>query len=255
MPAYSGAAPELLQFQGNSQTPRPGPYPGFGAPPPYLSSPASPKGGALPTCNVSCCHRLVNPGRQQNGRPFSTCCKSCAVSHGTKHDRACQSDPLQRALKLHPTAAIQRKPSLSLKDNGWQCLQCWFCLERNHAGFLLGVEGPSSQPEVHQLGGSCLPSSLQEKQRCLKVTYVFPPAVVHPVHSFKKTSQRSSTRTAIEAGSIATGILLGTMCGDVLGAPFERMPESEIRASFPQGPQHFCPSNRGHGCYTDDTEV
>ena len=50
------------------------------------------------------------------------------------------------------------------------------------------------------------------------------------------------------------GCLLGVACGDVLGAAVEGWSASEIRESFGEM-RDFCPSARGIGCYTDDTQM
>lgn len=50
------------------------------------------------------------------------------------------------------------------------------------------------------------------------------------------------------------GCLLGTVCGDVLGAPVEGWPASEIRRVFGRI-RDFVDSPRGLGRYTDDSEM
>jgi len=74
--------------------------------------------------------------------------------------------------------------------------------------------------------------------------------------------------TELRAGHVATqgeheaishedrcvGCLLGTACGDILGAAVEGWPASAIHREF--GKLHdFLGSDRGFGCYTDDTEM
>ena len=50
------------------------------------------------------------------------------------------------------------------------------------------------------------------------------------------------------------GCLLGTACGDILGAGVEGWPASEIREAFGEV-RDFSHSDRGFGCYTDDTQM
>jgi poly(ADP-ribose) glycohydrolase ARH3 len=51
-----------------------------------------------------------------------------------------------------------------------------------------------------------------------------------------------------------TGCLLGTACGDILGAAVEGWSAAEIRERFGEI-RDFLPSSRGFGCYTDDTQM
>ncbi len=50
------------------------------------------------------------------------------------------------------------------------------------------------------------------------------------------------------------GCLLGTACGDILGASVEGWSASEIRDTYGQI-RDFEQSNRGFGCYTDDSQM
>jgi len=50
------------------------------------------------------------------------------------------------------------------------------------------------------------------------------------------------------------GCLLGTTCGDILGAAVEGWPAAEIRETFDEL-RDFADSGRGFGCYTDDTQM
>ncbi len=50
------------------------------------------------------------------------------------------------------------------------------------------------------------------------------------------------------------GCLLGTTCGDILGAAVEGWPASEIRSQFGQL-RDFLDTERDFGCYTDDTQM
>ena len=50
------------------------------------------------------------------------------------------------------------------------------------------------------------------------------------------------------------GCLLGTACGDILGAGVEGMAISEIRLEYGQV-RDFLDTSRGFGCYTDDTQM
>jgi poly(ADP-ribose) glycohydrolase ARH3 len=50
------------------------------------------------------------------------------------------------------------------------------------------------------------------------------------------------------------GCLLGTACGDILGAGVEGWPAAEIRETFGEL-RDFADSGRGFGCYTDDTQM
>ena len=50
------------------------------------------------------------------------------------------------------------------------------------------------------------------------------------------------------------GCLLGVACGDILGASVEAWPAAEIRETFGEL-RDFCDSDRGFGCYTDDTQM
>jgi len=50
------------------------------------------------------------------------------------------------------------------------------------------------------------------------------------------------------------GCLLGTACGDILGAGVEGWPAAEIREAFGEL-RDFADSGRGFGCYTDDTQM
>lgn len=51
------------------------------------------------------------------------------------------------------------------------------------------------------------------------------------------------------------GCLLGKMCGDVLGAGYEGWDADRVRASAPAGAVDFPRTERGYGCYTDDTQM
>jgi ADP-ribosylglycohydrolase len=50
------------------------------------------------------------------------------------------------------------------------------------------------------------------------------------------------------------GCLLGTACGDILGAAVEGMSAADIRERYGEL-RDFTDSFRGLGCYTDDTEM
>ncbi|GLC57331.1 hypothetical protein PLESTB_001212700 [Pleodorina starrii] len=51
------------------------------------------------------------------------------------------------------------------------------------------------------------------------------------------------------------GCLLGKMCGDVLGAAVEGWAAEDIQLSNPDGLTDFLQTERGFGCYTDDTQM
>ncbi len=51
-----------------------------------------------------------------------------------------------------------------------------------------------------------------------------------------------------------TGTLLGTACGDILGAAVEGWPAEAIRAEYGRLAD-FVETDRGAGCYTDDTQM
>ncbi len=51
------------------------------------------------------------------------------------------------------------------------------------------------------------------------------------------------------------GSLLGGAFGDVLGAAVEMQPREEILRQHPELLRDFQPTDRGFGCYTDDTEM
>ncbi len=51
------------------------------------------------------------------------------------------------------------------------------------------------------------------------------------------------------------GSLLGCAFGDVLGAPVEMRSHRKILHDYPDLLRDFQPSERGYGCYTDDTEM
>jgi len=50
------------------------------------------------------------------------------------------------------------------------------------------------------------------------------------------------------------GCLLGTACGDILGAAVEGWPASEIHRQYGEV-RDFMDAGRGFGCYTDDTQM
>jgi len=50
------------------------------------------------------------------------------------------------------------------------------------------------------------------------------------------------------------GCLLGTLCGDILGASVEGWRASDIREIYREI-RDFDQSNRGFGCYTDDSQM
>jgi len=50
------------------------------------------------------------------------------------------------------------------------------------------------------------------------------------------------------------GCLLGTACGDILGAVVEGMAAGEIRETYGEI-RSFQATNRGFGCFTDDTQM
>lgn len=62
----------------------------------------------------------------------------------------------------------------------------------------------------------------------------------------------SKTETTFE--DRCSGCLLGTACGDILGAAVEGWPAAEIRERFGEL-RDFTDSGRGFGCYTDDTQM
>eukprot|EP01083_Nonionella_stella_P123772 373159_1 len=43
---------------------------------------------ALAVCKYGCGH-TVTPGKTKRGRAYDTCCRACAKSNGSKHDRHC----------------------------------------------------------------------------------------------------------------------------------------------------------------------
>ncbi|EFJ53098.1 hypothetical protein VOLCADRAFT_127347 [Volvox carteri f. nagariensis] len=51
------------------------------------------------------------------------------------------------------------------------------------------------------------------------------------------------------------GCLLGKMCGDVLGAGVEGWAHQDVQLSNPEGLTDFLHTERGFGCYTDDTQM
>ncbi|GIL49818.1 hypothetical protein Vafri_6130, partial [Volvox africanus] len=51
------------------------------------------------------------------------------------------------------------------------------------------------------------------------------------------------------------GCILGKMCGDVLGAGVEGWSPQDIQLSNPDGLTDFLNTERGFGCYTDDTQM
>jgi len=50
------------------------------------------------------------------------------------------------------------------------------------------------------------------------------------------------------------GCLLGTACGDILGAAVEGWSAADIRRRYGQV-RDFLDTDRGLGCYTDDTQI
>ncbi|GLI62970.1 hypothetical protein VaNZ11_005827, partial [Volvox africanus] len=53
----------------------------------------------------------------------------------------------------------------------------------------------------------------------------------------------------------AAGCILGKMCGDVLGAGVEGWSPQDVQLSNPDGLTDFLNTERGFGCYTDDTQM
>jgi poly(ADP-ribose) glycohydrolase ARH3 len=66
--------------------------------------------------------------------------------------------------------------------------------------------------------------------------------------------QAQDQKMAITHEDRCVGSLLGTACGDILGAVVEGWAASEIRQKFGQV-RDFAESSRGFGCYTDDTQM
>ncbi|KAG2439556.1 hypothetical protein HXX76_004909 [Chlamydomonas incerta] len=68
------------------------------------------------------------------------------------------------------------------------------------------------------------------------------------------SAQLAATLSPFEQRCV--GSMLGKFCGDVLGAAVEGWDDARIRAAAPDGLQSFVMgTNRGDGCYTDDTQM
>ena len=77
---------------------------------------------------------------------------------------------------------------------------------------------------------------------------------------FRKNEPNSSLKLNAPLGATTTedrciGCLLGTACGDILGANLEKLSRKEIRRWHGRGANFLDSAGRPFGCYTHDTEM
>jgi len=77
---------------------------------------------------------------------------------------------------------------------------------------------------------------------------------------FRKNEPHSSLKLNAPLGATTTedrciGCLLGTACGDILGANLEKVSRKEIRMWHGRGANFLDSAGRPFGCYTHDTEM
>ncbi|GIL77640.1 hypothetical protein Vretifemale_7135 [Volvox reticuliferus] len=86
-------------------------------------------------------------------------------------------------------------------------------------------------------------------------------APANPSDSIPGTMTTAGAASALSRSALSghldrvAGCLLGKMCADVLGAGVEGWSPADIQLSNPNGLTDFLNTERGFGCYTDDTQM